>query len=85
MLFLALSEPRAEPPSGGVAACRRVWTWIQPLADVGDVRVGLRVAAHFDLNEAPHAHWSASADLIPATFIRHKLLDPASIPAFLAP
>jgi len=91
MLFLVISEPRAEPPSSVVAARQRYWTWIQPLIDGGEVRsvharVGRGAVVLFDVasNEALHAHLNAWADIIPATFAVYPLLDPARAQAFLA-
>ena len=90
MLFLVISEPRPEPPSRVVAARQRYWTWVQPLIDRGEVRsihakVGRGAAALFDVesNEALHAHLNAWADIIPATFQVHALIDPVKARQFL--
>ena len=91
MLFLVISEPRPEPPTSVVAARQRYWTWIQPLIDRGEVRsvhakVGRGAVVLFDVasNEALHAHLNAWADIIPARFDVHALIDPAAARQFLA-
>jgi hypothetical protein len=90
MLFLVISEPRPEPPSSVTAARQRYWTWIQPLIDKGEVRsvhakVGRGAVVLFDVpsNEILHAHLNAWADIIPARFDVHALIDPASARRFL--
>jgi len=90
MLFLVISEPRPEPPSSVVAARQRYWSWIQPLIDRGEVRsvhakVGRGAAVLFDVasNEALHAHLNAWADIIPARFDVHALIDPDAAQRFL--
>ena len=62
----------------------------QPLIDKGEVRsvhakVGRGAAVLFDVpsNEALHAHLNAWADIIPATFQVHALIDPANARRFL--
>jgi uncharacterized protein DUF3303 len=91
MLFLVISEPRPESPSSVIAERRRYWTWIQPLLDAGQVRsvharVGRGAVVLFDVpsHEALHAHLNAWADIIPARFDVHALIDPASAQRFLA-
>jgi hypothetical protein len=90
MLFLVISEPRPERPSSVTAARQSYWTWIQPLIDNGEVRsvhakVGRGAAVLFDVasNEALHAHLNAWADIIPARFDVHALIDPANARQFL--
>jgi hypothetical protein len=90
MLFLVISEPRPEPPTSVVASRQRYWTWIQPLIDRGEVRsvhakVGRGAAVLFDVasNEALHAHLNAWADIIPAHFQIHALIDPDAAKRFL--
>jgi hypothetical protein len=91
MLFLVISEPRPEPPSSVTAARQRYWSWIQPLIDAGEVRsvhakVGRGAVVLFDVpsNEALHAHLNAWADIIPARFEVHALIEPASARQFLS-
>jgi hypothetical protein len=91
MLFLVISEPRPERPSSVTAARQSYWTWIQPLIDKGEVRsvhakVGRGAVVLFDVpsNEVLHAHLNAWADIIPATFQVHALVDPANAQRFLA-
>jgi hypothetical protein len=90
MLFLVISEPRPEPPSSVVAARQRYWTWVQPLIDRGEVRsvhakVGRGAVVLFDVvsNEALHAHLNAWADIVPARFDVHALIDPVAARQFL--
>ena len=90
MLFLVISEPRPEPPSSVTAARQRYWTWIQPLIDAGQVRsvhakVGRGAVVLFDVasNEALHAHLNAWADIVPARFDVHALIDSPSARRFL--
>jgi hypothetical protein len=91
MLFLVISEPRPERPSSVTAARQSYWSWIQPLIDRGEVRsvhakVGRGAVVLFDVpsNEVLHAHLNAWADIIPATFQVHALVDPANAQRFLA-
>jgi len=91
VLFLVISEPRPEPPSGIAAARQRYWTWIEPLIAAGQVRsvhakVGRGAAVLFDVgsNEALHALLNAWADIIPARFEIHALIEPDSARRFLA-
>jgi hypothetical protein len=91
MLFLVISEPRPERPSSVAAARQSYWAWIQPLIDAGEVRsvhakVGRGAVVLFDVasNEALHTHMNAWADIIPATFQVHALIDPAQAQRFLA-
>jgi muconolactone delta-isomerase len=90
MLFLVISEPRPEPPTSVVASRQRFWTWVQPLIDRGEVRsihakVGRGAVALFDVasNEALHAHLNGWADIIPAQFQIHALIDPDAAKQFL--
>jgi hypothetical protein len=90
MLFLVISEPRPERPSSVTAARLSYWTWIQPLLDSGEVRsvhakVGRGAVVLFDVasNEVLHAHLNAWADIIPARFEVHALIDPAGARRFL--
>ncbi|HEX2944069.1 MAG TPA: DUF3303 family protein [Rhodopila sp.] len=90
MLFLVISEPRPEPPSSVNAARQRYWHWIQPLIDRGEVRsvhakVGRGAVVLFDVpsNEALHMHLNAWADIIPARFDIHPLIDPANARRYL--
>jgi hypothetical protein len=91
MLFLIISEPRPEPPTTVAAARQRFWTWIDPLIAAGEVRsvhakVGRGAVVVFDVasNEALHAHLNAWADIVPARFEVHALIDPVSARTFLA-
>jgi muconolactone delta-isomerase len=90
MLFLVISEPRPEPPTAVAAMRQRFWAWIAPLEASGEVRsvharVGRGAVALFDVasNEALHAHLNAWADIIPARFEIHALIDPGAAQRFL--
>jgi hypothetical protein len=90
MLFLVISEPRPERPSSVNAARQAYWHWIQPLIEAGEVRsvhakVGRGAVVLFDVpsNEILHAHLNAWADIIPATFQVHALIDPSSARRYL--
>jgi hypothetical protein len=91
MLFLVISEPRPEPPSGVVGARQRYWDWIQPLIDAGTVRsvharVGRGAVVLFDVdgNETLHRLMNEWADIIPARFEVYPLIDAVSARQFLA-
>ena len=90
MLFLVISEPRPEPPSSVAGQRRRYWDWVAPLQASGEVRsvharVGRGAVALFDApsNEHPHQRLNEWADIIPARFEVHALIDPAAAKAFL--
>ena len=90
MLFLVISEPRPEPPSVVTASRRRYWQWIEPLQASGEVRsvhakVGRGAVVLFDVasNEALHRRLNEWADIIPARFEIHALIDPDSAQRFL--
>jgi hypothetical protein len=91
MLFLVISEPRPEPPTAVAASRQRFWTWVDPLIASGRVRsihakVGRGAAALFDVesNEMLHGFLNAWADIIPARFEIHALIEPDSARRFLA-
>ena len=90
MLFLVISDPRPEPPSSLAAARQRFWTWAAPLQASGELRsiyakVGRGAAALFDVpsNEALRRRLNEWADIIPARFDVHVLIDPATAQRFL--
>lgn len=83
MLFLVISDPRPEPPTTVAAARQRYWQWIAPLQASGEVRsvhakVGRGAVVLFDVpsNEALHRRLNEWADIIPARFDVHALIDP---------
>ncbi|MGE0416020.1 MAG: DUF3303 family protein [Acetobacteraceae bacterium] len=83
MLFLVISEPRPEPPSGVTGSRKRYWEWIAPLQASGEVRsvhakVGRGAVVLFDVpsNEQLHQRLNEWADIIPARFDVHALIDP---------
>ncbi|HTC10437.1 MAG TPA: DUF3303 family protein [Acetobacteraceae bacterium] len=90
MLFLVISDPRPEPPTTVAAARQRYWQWIAPLQASGEVRsvhakVGRGAVVLFDVhsNEALHRRLNEWADIIPARFDVHALLDPDAAQQFL--
>lgn len=90
MLFLVISEPRPEPPSAVASQRRLYWAWVAPLQASGEVRsihakVGRGAVALFDVpsNERLHQRLNEWADIIPARFEAHALIDPDAAKAFL--
>ena len=90
MLFLVISEPLPQPPSSVVAARQRYWQWVAPLRESGEVRsiyarVGRGAVALFDVpsNEQLHRRLNEWADIIPARFEVHALIDPDAAQRFL--
>ena len=90
MLFLVISEPRPELPSAVVAARQRYWPWVHAKMDSGQVRsvhakVGRGAVVLFDVesNEMLHRLLNEWADIIPATFEIHALIDPEAARGFL--
>jgi len=83
VLFLVLSHPGAAKPSAMAPSRRRFWRWIAPLIDDGRCRfayprVGRGVAAVFDVpsNEELHRLLTAWAEIVPARFEVHALVEP---------
>lgn len=90
MLFLVISDPRPEPPTSVAPARKRYWDWIAPLQVSGEVRsvhakVGRGAVVLFDVpsNERLHQRLNEWADIIPAQFQIHALIDPDAARAFL--
>lgn len=90
MLFLVISEPRPEPPSTVTSQRQRYWQWIAPLQASGEVRsvhakVGRGAVVLFDVpsNEQLHRRLNEWADIIPARFDVHALIDPDAALAYL--
>jgi muconolactone delta-isomerase len=90
MLFLVISEPRPEPPSSVTAQRKKFWDWVAPLQASGEVRsihakVGRGAVALFDVpsNEGLHRRLNEWADIIPAHFQVHALIDPDAAKAYL--
>jgi hypothetical protein len=90
MLFLVISEPRPEAPSAVASQRKRFWDWIAPLQASGEVRsihakVGRGAVVLFDVesNEGLHQRLNEWADIIPAHFQVHALIDPDTAKAFL--
>src|ERR1700722_15782777 len=90
MLFLVISEPGPEPPSSITSQRKRYWDWIAPLQASGEVqsvhaKVGRGAVVLFDVpsNERLHQRLNEWADIIPARFEVHALIDPAAALDFL--
>jgi len=90
MLFLVISEPRPERPSSVTGQRKSYWDWIAPMLASGEVKsvhakVGRGAVALFDVpsNERLHQRLNEWADIMPARFEVHALIDPASAKAFL--
>lgn len=90
MLYLVISEPRPEPPSGVSASRQRFWTWIEPLVAAGRVRsvharLGRGAVVLFDVasHEMLHGFLNDWSDIIPARFDLYPLLDPAAARQYL--
>ena len=91
MLFLVISDPRPEPPGSVTAARQRFWQWVEPLRTSGEVRsiyakVDRGAAALFDVpsNEALHRRLNEWAEIFPARFDVHALIDPDAAQRFLS-
>ena len=91
MLFLVISDPRPEPPSAVAAQRQLFWRWIDPLISGGQVKsihakVGRGAVALFDVDrtETLHRYLNEWADIIPARFDVHALIDPTEAQSFLA-
>jgi hypothetical protein len=91
MLFLVISEPRPEPPSAVTVQRQTYWRWIAPLVAGGQVKsvhakVGRGAAVLFDVdsNETLHRLLNEWADIIPARFDIHALIDPDAARSYLA-
>jgi muconolactone delta-isomerase len=90
MLFLVISDPRPEPPSSVADRRKHYWDWVAPLQASGEVRsihakVGRGAVVLFDVpsNEQLHQRLNEWADIIPARFEVHALIDPDAAKAFL--
>ena len=90
MLFLVISTPRPERPSSLTGARRKYWRWIGPKLKSGlcravYARTGRGAVALFDVksNEELHALLNGWADIIPAHFEIHPLIDAAWAQRFL--
>ena len=91
MLFLVISEPRPEPPGAIAAQRQQYWRWIEPLIVSFQVKsvhakVGRGAAVLFDVDshETLHKLLNEWADIIPARFDIHALIDPIAAQRFLA-
>jgi hypothetical protein len=90
MLFLVISDPRPEPPASVTSQRKYYWDWVAPLLEAGEVRsvhakVGRGAVALFDVpsNERLHQRLNEWADIIPARFEIHALIDAEAARAYL--
>lgn len=90
MLFLVISTPAPTRPSTVAGAREQYWRWIAPLQKTGTVksvyaRPGRGAVVVFDVpdNETLHKLLNEWADMIPATFEMHPLIDPQAAKAYL--
>ena len=90
LLFLVISDPRPEPPSSVTSQRKRFWYWAAPLQASGEIRslyakVGRGAVALFDVpsNEQLHQRLNEWADIIPAHFDIHALIESDSAKLFL--
>ena len=81
MLFLVISEPRAERPSEARLARRAYWKWLDARLADGVIRhaypkVGRGMVAIFDVpdHETLSAHLGSWAELVPAQFTVQGLI-----------
>ena len=91
MLFMIISNPRPEKPSGAVKARRQYWKWVDPLVESGVVksiwaRPGRGAVVVFDVEDHTHLHRLLNewAELIPATFDTYPLIDTVAARRHLA-
>lgn len=91
MLFAVLSEPLPTRPSEAAAQRRHYWDWARPLQKAGVLRHiwartgrGALAIIEVDGNETLHRLLNEWAEIIPARFDVHPLIDPAQAQAFLA-
>jgi hypothetical protein len=90
MLFLVISTPRPERPSDVLQDRHRYWEWLAPLRAAGTVRsvharVGRGAVVLFEVDSHATLHRLVNewADIIPAQFDIHPLLDADAATAFL--
>ena len=86
MLFLIVSEPRAEKPSEAKAARRLYWDWLDGKIAEGVIRHaypkagrGMAVIADVPDHETLSGLLNAWAEMVPAQFVVHPLVDPDSV------
>ena len=91
MLFLVISTPRPERPSTMALSRQGFWKWMDPQLQSGVAkwtyaRTGRGAVAVFDVdsNETLHRLLNEWAEIIPATFEIHPLIDVAASRKFLA-
>lgn len=91
MLFLIISTPRPEKPSTMAESRQGFWNWIDPHLKSGVAkwtyaRTGRGAVAVFDVdsNETLHRLLNEWAEIIPATFEIHPLIDVAASRKFLS-
>ncbi|HSW16546.1 MAG TPA: DUF3303 family protein [Ramlibacter sp.] len=90
MLFLVISNPRAEAPSSVKSSRESFWKWMEPLLESRlalsvYARVGRGGVVIFDVesNMALHRLVSEWAEIVPAQFDIFPLVDSSSAQAYL--
>ena len=91
MLFLVISNPAPTRPSEVREQRKNFWTWAQDKEDCGLVqsvyaRTGRGAMAIFNVgsHEILHRLLNEWAEMIPAEFAIHPLMDPEATRAFLS-
>ncbi len=91
MLFLVISNPRPERPSSATRNRKKFWAWLKPKQAAKQclmvyARPGRGAVALFDVQSHEHLHRLQNewAELIPATFELHPLIDATQAQAHLA-
>ncbi len=86
MLFLVVSDPRADRPSEAQAGRQAYWEWLDARMAEGVIlhaypKVGRGMAAILDVpsHEVLSQHLAAWAEMVPAQFVIHALVDPDSV------
>ncbi|MGQ0510634.1 MAG: DUF3303 family protein [Betaproteobacteria bacterium] len=90
MLFLVISNPRPERPSGATRNRKKFWAWLKPRQRSKQclmvyARPGRGAVAIFDVqaHEELHELLNGWAELIPAQFDVYPLIDPAAAKRYL--
>lgn len=90
MLFLVISNPRPERPSGATRNRKKFWAWLKPRQASKQclmvyARPGRGAVAIFDVDshEQLHELLNGWAELVPAQFDVHPLIDPAAAKRYL--
>ncbi|MBM3368902.1 MAG: hypothetical protein FJY43_11610 [Betaproteobacteria bacterium] len=90
MLFLVISNPRPERPSGAARTRKKFWTWLKPGQAAKQclmvyARPGRGAVAILDVrsHEELHELLNGWAELVPAQFDVYPPIDPAAAQRYL--